>query len=145
MNKIILLFAGLFFGISFISIAQSEVIEYGAKFEQTNTLSPGRLTTVMENKNELTGHSLSGYIYYVSADGQWALLRTSENTGDDVLINFIMPSLPENLLGKNVVANGTIKTLTANKQIVEKWQQAGLTKKTGNIVYQYDATGIQVR
>lgn len=144
MKKYLFLITVLLFCFGTNILAQSISKTYGVSFEQSATLSPGRLTTVMQNKAELTGHSISGFVYYVSTDGKWALLRTNEQLGDDIIVNFNMQVLPENILHKRIVANGTILTATADKKIMNKFQQAGLTKKQGNIVYQYIANGVIV-
>ncbi len=144
MKKILILLTTLIFSLTQNIIAQSSTKSYGMQFEQSATLSPGRLTTVMQNKTELTGHSMSGYVYYVSADGKWAMMRTNQQMGDDIILTFNIPALPENILNKRIVANGIIKTLTADKKIMDKYALAGLSKKSGNIVYQYIADGVIV-
>ena len=117
MKKILLLstLALALLGASGNVFAQTVIVQegtfYGTKFSTKKTITPGKMTEMMMDKDKLEDTEVKGYISKVcQREGCWMVIRSNEKSNDDIMVRMKDHAfvVPKDIAGKTAVVHGTV-------------------------------------
>ena len=156
MKKLLLIATSLLLLNSYIAKAQATTAPaiYGQAFSDDMKLSPGRLSWLMKDKNELNNFQMVGYVQEVcQKEGCWLKMTTNPTSDDAVLIKMKDHAftVPKNINGKMIAAHGNIVKKTQSIEEQQHYlEDAGASAEAIKAitqpkeVYEMQASGVKV-
>jgi len=129
--------------LSFQSIfGQNNNSTFGQTFEQTSSLTPGRLVVHLSNTNTTGNIQLIGYVRYIT--NNWIILSTSANSNDYVIVLLQNFTVDQSILNKRVMVNGSVSKTAYTQEVENKINQAQLTNPYTQNGFVMSATGVKI-